>query len=336
MNILIVKIGAIGDVVMCLPVVSRIREKHPQAKITWLCGSVVAPFLSRFSEIDKLIVVEESKIFGAGIASRAGEILRIWKTFAGLHFDETLYFYYSDLYKILTLPVRTGTVKRFNKNPDHRIRPVPARHHTFEYLSVLEGETTAEPIRFRYPDYAFKPEDFWPLEELKNRTNLIAISCGGAKNFLRSDDLRRWPVEHYHQLAQMLSDKGYTLILTGAASDAWVSGHFADVEHQNFIGKLNLNEFLALLSLCRLMITHDSGPLHLADIAGIPSIGLFGPTNPGDFRSLHPESKYLWGGENLACRPCYDGRTYAPCTDNICMKAISPDSVFSEIGEMLS
>jgi heptosyltransferase-2 len=335
LNILIVKIGAIGDVAMCLPLVSRIKQKHPEARITWLCGEIAKPLLQRIPEIDRIISVDENKLFKGNTAEKVREIFRIWNIFSGASYNETLYFYYSDLYKILILPVRKGQIKRFNKNPSVRIRPVPARHHSFEYLSVFEGESTGVTAEISYPAFILTEEDFRLLQELKDQNNLIALSCGGAKNFLRNDDLRRWPVGHYTRLAGLLIEKGYSIVLTGAASDAWVSEHFRDVKHHNFIGKLNLPEFVSLLSLCRMLITHDSGPLHLADIAGIPSFGLFGPTNPGDFRSLHPLSKYHWGGENLSCRPCYDGRSYAPCLSNVCMQQISPEDVFQEIGPLL-
>ncbi len=334
MNILIVKIGAIGDVVMCLPVVSLIKKQNPNARITWICGKIVSPFLNRFPEIDQLIEIDESRLLKGSFFEKIKEITKTWKKLAGLRFDQTLYFYYSNLYKILIVPAGKGIIKRFNKNPSQRIRPVPARHHTFEYLSVFEEEKAPNQIQFVYPSITFREEDFFHFKHLKKKDNLIAFSCGGAKNFLRNDDLRRWPINHYVSLAQHLIQNGFEIVLTGAKSDDWVTESFNEVPHHNFIGKLNLPEFVGLLSLCKLMVTHDSGPLHLADIAQIPSLGLFGPTNPGDFRSLHQNSEFIWGGENLACRPCYDGRTYARCEDNLCMKSIDIELVKQKIQGM--
>ncbi len=73
-KILIIKIGAIGDVVMCLPLIPEIKKTHPESEITWLCGNQVRPLLERIEGIDKLISVDENRLMKGSFISRISEI----------------------------------------------------------------------------------------------------------------------------------------------------------------------------------------------------------------------------------------------------------------------
>ena len=76
-----------------------------------------------------------------------------------------------------------------------------------------------------------------------------------------------------------------------------------------------------------LVIAHDTGPMHLARLVGARLVALFGPTPPSSFVPSDDRTTVLWGGAHLACRPCYDGREFAECSDNECMSSISADVV---------
>ncbi len=153
----------------------------------------------------------------------------------------------------------------------------------------------------------------------------IALAPGGAKNVMRDDALRRWPIEHYAKLAILLREKGYEVVITGAETDGWCSEYFLGFE--NLIGKTGLLELIDFYKQCSLLITHDSGPMHLAKLSDCEVIALFGPTNPFE-RTGSPEKIHvIWGGKDLPCRPCYDGKNYPPCKSNICLKQITPEEV---------
>lgn len=316
---------------MALPLLSEIRKKEPTAKISWLCGKSVEPLLRQFEEIDELIVVDESKLLKGSIWDRLVEILRIWKIMAFRAFHCQFYFYYSNLYKILVIPASFKSIKRFNKNPAKRLNPVPARHHSAAYVATyLELEGPFE-LTLDYPKFRFQNGEHGLWRKEIGERSVAVLSCGGAKNFLRSDDLRRWSIENYVALAKKLVDEGFLVVLSGGPGDSWVSEHFNQIPHQDWIGKFDLPNFISFLSVCDVLITHDSGPLHLADLAKCPVVGLFGPTNPGDFRSLQPRSVSLWGGAHLHCRPCYDGRMYAQCSNALCLKSLSVETVLSAV-----
>jgi heptosyltransferase-2 len=166
--------------------------------------------------------------------------------------------------------------------------------------------------------------------DLKNSNNVI-IAAGGAKNILNTDDVRRWDTNSYVQLAKELIARGYNIVLTGAQHDAWVSKAFESIPVCDLIGKTSLIDLLVLLSKVDLLITHDTGILHLAKLTKTKTIGLYGPVNPKTFVGKTDPVTVIWKVENLACAPCYDGKKFALCYDNLCMKNITVSNVLKAI-----
>jgi heptosyltransferase-2 len=137
-------------------------------------------------------------------------------------------------------------------------------------------------------------------------------------------------------LSAALVAQGYEVVLAGGTDDAWASQAFAELPVKNFIGRLSLAESVALFDTCDLVISHDTGAYHLATLASAAILALFGPTNPAEFVPDRPALRVLWGGESLACRPCYDGREFALCPNNRCMKEISLRTVLTAVEEILA
>ena len=161
----------------------------------------------------------------------------------------------------------------------------------------------------------------------------IIVAPGGAKNALADDHLRRWPVENYARLISLLKERGAVVIVTGAETDAWVLPHFKGLAFENLIGRQGILELIETLKSADWLITHDSGPMHLAKLAGCRVIALFGPTNPHEKVSPREKIHVLWGGEDLPCRPCYNGKRYADCPYPTCLAQITPEQILRVIDE---
>ena len=96
----------------------------------------------------------------------------------------------------------------------------------------------------------------------------------------------------------------------------------------NLAGRVGLHEFIALLGRARVLVTNDSGPLHLAAAAGTSTVSLFGPETPAVFGARTARTHILWAG--IACSPCvnaFNDRQSA-CRDNLCLQGITVDQVF--------
>jgi heptosyltransferase-2 len=328
-NILIIKLGAIGDIVMTLPLVTAIKRAEPDASITWVCGKTVASILQTVSEIDRLIIVDERIILTGYFFPRLREIFKLWIALSGKVYDQIINAYQDRRYKFLTLPLRYKKYSSFmGDTPENTLRK--ERYFGLEFVRLYSAEASTDEL-LSYPVLNLpKNTPLLSSVDIKKSKNVI-IAAGGAKNVLNTDDLRRWDIASYVALAQELISQGYNIILTGAQHDGWVSKAFENVPVCNLIGKTNLIDLLVLLSKVNLLITHDTGILHLAKLTKTRTIGLYGPVNPRSFVGKFDPVTVIWMPKELTCAPCYDGKKFADCTNNQCLKNITIKDVLDKI-----
>ena len=329
MKFLIIKISAIGDVVMALGMSTYIREKYPEATITWVCGEIVAPLLRATNAADQLITVNEQRIFKGNIIVKITELLKIWRKIFFRKFDMSCVGYADFRYRFLALPAIAKTKRNFRHYPNPF--PIPGRYHANEYLRLVTGNSN---IAAKLPKLTLElPASLLALLP-QNSQPIVALVPGGAKNILRENIIKRWPIENYVKLAQQLLTQGYNVILTGGISDLELSQQFSHLNIIDFIGKTTLLDVIALCQHCLAIVTHDTGTLHLAKLTNTHIIALFGPTMPFEFGKIDASDlgiHFLWNGHTLPCCPCYDGKNYANCNNNLCMQKIAVNEVLELI-----
>jgi heptosyltransferase II len=328
-RVLIVKFGAIGDVIMALPAVHALHKEG--VDIDWVCGATVAPLLACYPWIHT-IVADERGILKGSRTKRLKAMMSLWQLVGGKKYELCVTLYYDARYRLLTLPVRASRKLMLSKT-EREMRLLPGRHHTDEYARILLGLKDEErsvglaPVR---PEVLPKS----PLPRGGGEIRVL-LAPGGAKNMMRDDSLRRWPAERYVELAQKLIAKGIRIVLIGGPEDGWVIPLFAGLDVENLIATLSLPQTLALLNESDVLVTHDTGPLHLAGVTRVGIVSVFGPTDPRGRLPQRADAVAIWGGEGFACRPCYDGRDFAPCKNNGCMQQVSVEMVLSEVTAMI-
>jgi heptosyltransferase-2 len=327
---LIVKFGQIGDVIMAIPAV---YELYLQGfDIDWVCGKAAQPLLECYSWI-KVIPVDDRAILRGTFLERAGKIAKLWSRVAVTRYDLSATLYYDRRFRLLTLPIRSR--RKIMLSKDIRAsRLLPGRHHTDEYARVLlaNEDSCRESSRLPVPPNRLPPSP-WPAKRSPRRA---AIFPGGTSNVLGEQILRRWPIENYVKLAQDLVSRGWEVVILGGPEDSWVQHYFHNLPVTDGIGKFSLPEVVRACDACDAVITHDTGPLHLAGLSETCLIGIFGPTDPATRVPRRPYSVGIWGGQGFACRPCYDGRDFAPCKFNGCMHQVTPELVLRELDRLLS
>jgi heptosyltransferase-2 len=335
---LIVKFGAIGDVIMAIPAVHALYRRG--FDIHWVCGRAVQPLLECYSWIN-LVPAEDKAILLGGPFERARNIAALWGGIGFKKYDLCATLYYDRRYRVLTLPIRARHKLALSRQS--RVTTLLAgRHHTDEYTRVLLGmedscrEESNSPVR---PDLL--PSFSWPVKSAPKR---IAIVPGGGNHLIREQAkgrlpeqvLRRWPVESYVALAHHLADRGWEVVLLGGPEDVWVRQYFQQLAVTDRIGMLSLPEVILACDACDAVVTHDTGPLHLAGLSDTCLLGVFGPTDPATRVPRRPFAVGIWGGQGFACRPCYDGRDFAPCQFNGCMHQVTPEMVLRELDQLLN
>lgn len=335
MKILIFKLGFIGDVIMSLPALMALRQQHPHAHITWVADKPIVPLLEATGLVDRIVLLEESRLFGGSVLSRLKMVLSFWKRLGVGQYDLTISGHADNKVRLLLLPARTRQTRTFNRDGTawNPVFPVPGRHHTHEFIRLFVGADYPNALPVVYPSLqlpALNPAN------LPNKPFVVLAPGGTQSSIFGNGWLRRWPIDHYVRLAGWLREAGYAVALIGGKDDGWVLEHFADVPVHSFIGRFNLLETIKFLSGSDLLITHDCGPMHFAALANVPVVGIFGPTNPAEKLPLHGKATAVWGGEHLSCRPCYDNKLYAPCSANECVTSVSAARVWEAVKTHLS
>lgn len=325
---LILKFGQIGDVVMAVPAAHELYLRG--FRIDWVVGNAARPLLDRYEWIN-VIPVNDRAILRGSVKDRATHIASLWRKIALRKYDLCATLYYDNRFRLLALPVRADRKIMLTHHRETVL--LAGRHHTDEYRRVLLGiedgyrEQSLAPVR---------PEDL-PPSPLSSKTSSrrIALVPGGTSNVLGQQILRRWPVESYVVLARRLIERGWEVVLLGGPEDVWVKPHFAVLPVTDCIGKFSLPEFVSACDECDAVITHDTGPLHLAGLCATCLVGIFGPTDPATRIPRRQYAVGIWGGQGFACRPCYDGRDFAPCRFNGCMHQVTPDLVLQELDRLI-
>ncbi|MBM3245245.1 MAG: glycosyltransferase family 9 protein, partial [Candidatus Omnitrophica bacterium] len=97
----------------------------------------------------------------------------------------------------------------------------------------------------------------------------------------------------------------------------------------DIVGETDLSQLIGVINNCRILITNDGGPLHIAVAAGIKSVSIFGPVDENVYGPYPASSKHIVIKNTVACRPCYRNFKFSICQiDRKCLDAITVDEVF--------
>jgi heptosyltransferase-2 len=327
---LIIKFGQIGDVVMAIPAARLLYEQG--FEIEWVCGKAVRPLLECYSWIN-LIPADDKAILRGRPLEMVFSIAALWRKLVFKRYDLCATLYYDRRYSLLTFPIRARRKLKLSR----RLRTeamLPGRHHTDELVRLLLNrqdsckETSTSPVR----------PDRLPTSSLRAKvaSRRIAIVPAGASNLLRKQILRRWTIENYVALTHQLLERGWEVVVLGGPEDTWVKAHFDGLPVTDCIGTLSLPEVISACDTCDAVVSHDTGPMHLAGLSQACLVGIFGPTDPAMFLPRREFVVGLWGGQGFACRPCYDGTDFAPCQFNGCMHQVTVEMVLRELDSLLS
>lgn len=154
---------------------------------------------------------------------------------------------------------------------------------------------------------------------------------------------RRWPPDRFAELARLVLGRGARVVLLGGAREAALTARVARAAPGalDLGGRTDLFDLAAVLSLCDLVVTNDTGPMHLAGAVGTPTVSLWGPSDPAEVRQVGAPDRRVTGPE-LACKPCYRNvcrrrgtGTLLPDAHEECMRLIEVGDVLDAVERSL-
>jgi heptosyltransferase-2 len=145
---------------------------------------------------------------------------------------------------------------------------------------------------------------------------------------------KRWPTEHFAQLAQILiaANPNNHVILLGSKSDQALGTEILSLANLpknilNWCGSTSLDEAIALIGLSKAVISNDSGLMHIAAALKVPQVAIFGSSDPAHTPPLSDQAKVIW--LNMPCSPCH--KRECPLGHLKCLKDIQPEQVLATL-----
>lgn len=340
-KILLIKTGAIGDILMTTPLMREIRRLFPSAKIDYLVGNWSKDVLKNNPNINSIISFDE-KIM---LKKRIFKVLSLIKKIRKQNYDLCFVLDRSYLINLFAyfcnIPYRIG----FDRDGEGftLTNPVKAywnNHHIKEYLRLLEPYNIKSKkcgmevfLSKKDKDIIKKILDRIIIKKTK-KGKLIGIAPLSAVNPGETAFNRRWPKENYVEIINKLLKQNSLIFLFGGSNE------FDEIEklRQLFKNKnrifncanLNIQQSVLLMKKMNLFLTHDSGPMHMASCANTKVLTLFGPTNPNEKAPLNKGSSFIWKNHHLIKKGIQ-----ADYLSRSGMEKISIEEVYNKTREML-
>ncbi len=345
-SILVIKFFGLGSVLLTTPFLEALRRAYPNARIHFLTFSSNREMLERLPvALDTLAVRTSSFVLFLHDTLAALHALR--RAHVDVVFDLEFFSKYSTLLSTLTgAVVRVGyALPTFwrRANVTHAVSINRAEHVAHVFMRQLEAVGVDAPTTCTLPVlHPTRAEELSIRRKLRLGTN--GVECIGVNINAGATSLeRRWPRDRFLELVARLhhDNPARRFFFTGSSDErpyvqaAMESRPEVASYIVNCAGLLTLGEFLALLRHCRLFITNDSGPMHIAAAAGTPLVALFGPESPQFYGPL-ANVRVLY--KQLPCSPClnlYNAKLFMCPYEARCMKELSVDEVEQAVQSLL-
>jgi ADP-heptose:LPS heptosyltransferase len=328
----------IGDTLFSTPTVRALRLSYPKTEITALAYPTNAGILEANPDLDCLLLHPTAYTWPGplGYARFLADLRR-------RRFD-----------LVVEFGPAQGWLRRIIGPPRSRAldlplwqwfvplgkRPWRERHATVNYATLLSSaERRLLPpgpvLHFTDADRAKIGRRLAAL----GPAPILAVHPGG-KGFR---GMKRWPVGRFADVTRNLVERrGVRVVILGGADEIDLAERYQALvpEALSLVGVLSLGETVAVLELCALFLGNDSAPLHMAGALGVPTVGIYGPTNPANFRPLGRSVTVVRSA--VPCSPCFHFVGSVPvwagsrCRTPRCLHAVSTDMVVGATDDVLA
>jgi len=333
-KILIIKPSSLGDVIHALPFLKAVKDTFPESPIDWIISSGLKDLLDHNPLINELIIIEKDSWKRPGnIRKTSRELIDLRKRLSSKGYDLVI-----DLQGLL----RSGIISRFATS-SMRIGFADGREGS-RYLydrrvdvngvvhAVDKNLEVARAIGAKVRSVEF-PIFIDPLARDRIRHMLKGIG-----DYIVIIPSTRWPTKRWPEegFARLIEHLPLPCVIAGSGEDRPLAERISGLsrgEAINICGETDLKELSALISDARVVVSPDTGPMHIAVALGVPVVALFGPTDPlrtGPYGwQWKDDIRLIRSG--APCSPCRKKR----CRDPFCMGNISVDTVLREVKALL-
>jgi lipopolysaccharide heptosyltransferase I len=328
-RVLLIKPSSLGDIVHALPVASALKERWPAAHLTWFVKRQWADLVHRFEDVDRIWPVDST------VGGWLGQVRALRGEGFDLVIDLQGLFRSGALAWFSGCPVRIGFANGREGSPwfyTHRVPVSSMEMHAVDRYLLVAAALGASP--HSTPQFRFKKleEDLAAIRDLCEKKKFSVQKSWVAMSVAARWPTKRWPLSSFAAVIDQLTREGLgPIVLIGSSDEKREAGQLRTMTSSPFVdltGDVPLGSLPALLSRASVLITNDSGPMHIAAAVGTPVVALFGPTSPirtGPYGSGHAVLNH-----KVSCSPCFsrycENTAYLACLTNI-----TPDQVMSAV-----
>jgi ADP-heptose:LPS heptosyltransferase len=329
-TIAICKFKGMGSIIQVQPLILSLKDKFPSSQITFISTISNASILNRIEGIDKTIFIDDSNFLKL-IISLCKSLVLLIRTRNDVYLDLEIYSDFSSIYT--TFSLSKNRIGYYLRSSSYKMgmythmmfynTEAPISQTYLQLAGMLGGDTSNSALKLSLPD----------AEQLALAENKEYIVINVNASDLRIE--RRWPAEYFIKLLQDLTSKDSSILifLIGSKDEiAYTDGICSLISHQNVIslaGKTTIDQLILLISKAKIMVTNDTGPMHIAFALNTKTISLFGPCSPDQYGK---GENTLVMYKKMYCSPCVHSFMQPPCKgNNQCMKQISVDEVIESI-----
>ncbi len=340
---LIIRLGAIGDVVHTLPLASAIKDARPDSHITWAVEPAPREVLLENSDIDELLTVDtrawRKNFFSGGFSALGRDLRAVRNVGADVALDAQGLIKSGLLAWASGAPVRIGFEHRFCKEgmnvlfTTHQAFPPGSPHHVVEKnLSLLDPLRLPVPLRerYRFPLHETKEEGEWAEKYLESEgcpdgRPLLVVHPGGGWV------TKRWAPARFAQLADHWRENGLgdVLLIWGPGEREIVKKVASAMRTKPHVAPATgIREMMSLIRRGSCFAGGDSGPMHLAAAMGVRCLAIMGPTEPvrnGPWGAGHSVLHH-----RLACSGCYARK----CPDIECLERVKTEEAVNGLSRL--
>ncbi len=329
-KILIIAPSWVGDTMLMQPMLVRLQQLHPGCHIDVLAAPWIAALLHAMPEVHKAII---NPFPHGALLLRAR--YQFGKKLRSAHYDQAIVLpnsFKSALVPYFArIPLRTGFIgeARFGLLNDARKlnkSHFPLMVKRFAQLAEDKQGNIPRPLANPKLEVSATQRDATLQKFSLTLDKPVAVFCPGAEY----GPAKRWPVTYFAEIAQRLQQHGYAIWLIGSAKDKEVSDKIialGNPQCRNLCGETDLNDAIALLSCAQLVISNDSGLMHLAAALDRPLLALFGSSSPQFTPPLSAQAQVV--KIDIACSPCF--KRECPLGHFNCMMKLTPDLVWEKL-----
>ncbi|MCP4231366.1 MAG: glycosyltransferase family 9 protein [bacterium] len=340
-SVLVVKMWAIGELVMATPAFAALREALPNAKITILTGRSAASIIKKSPCFDEVWIRPESVFLN----KRITEMNRLRHRIKKRKFDVIISLHHSWEFSLF---LATAGVKHrvgFARGDDgfaytRKVPLVSGLHQVEEYFELIRPfGVDGEPGRLiMFASDRAEREAADIIRTIRPGPRGIAVVApGGGVNPKTQMPQKRWPPEKYAELIERLNND-FAVILGGGPDDVELNGYIMSLNDTPVVNLANkpweadIQTFYCVLKNASLFVGNDSAPMHLAAAANVPTVALFGPTDPAFNGPWRIPCTIVT--QEMDCTPCYKDGYFPDCDHIRCLADITVEKVVEAVNAL--